>query len=198
MSQDHWSGPRATEHLDTLHTPRLRLTPLQLSDATDIQQLFAHWEVVRYLDSRVPWPYPDDGALTYVRDHALPAMAAGREWHWMIRLAERPAQAIGSICLYDQPGNHRGFWLAPAWQGQGYMREACAVVNAFWFQTLGRTLMQVPKALGNLASRRVSEREGMQLIDTQPGQFVCGAQPKEIWELTREVWLANNARRLGA
>ena len=69
----------------TFTTPRLLITPLQLIDAPDIQQLFAHWEVVRYLDSRVPWPYPADGALTYVRDIALPAIAAGREWHWMIQ-----------------------------------------------------------------------------------------------------------------
>lgn len=178
----------------TLHTPRLLLTPLQLSDAAHIQQLFAHWGVVRFLDARVPWPYPADGALTYVRDHALPAMEALREWHWMIRLAEQPAQAIGSICLYDQPGNHRGFWLAPQWQGQGYMREACAVVNEFWFETLGRTLMQVPKALGNHASRRISESEGMQLIDTRPGEFVGGPMLKQTWELTRVVWRRRTGR----
>ncbi len=74
------------------NTARLLLTPLQLSDAPAIQQLFPHWEVVRFLDSRVPWPYPDDGALTYVRDIALPAIAAGHEWHWMISLARARAE----------------------------------------------------------------------------------------------------------
>ena len=29
------------------------------------------WEVVRYLDRRVPWPYPEDGALVYLRDVGL-------------------------------------------------------------------------------------------------------------------------------
>ncbi|WP_263264179.1 GNAT family N-acetyltransferase [Pseudomonas sp. RIT-PI-S] len=173
----------------TFHTPRLILTPLALADAPAIQQLFPHWEVVRYLDSRVPWPYPADGALTYVRDQALPAMAEGSEWHWMIRLAEEPAQRIGSICLYDQPGNHRGFWLAPPWQGQGYIREACEAINAYWFVTLKRPLMQVPKAAGNAASRRVSEREGMRLVDTAEGSFVCGWMQKHTWEITREAWL---------
>jgi len=175
--------------IPTFQTRRLILTPLELTDAPAIQRLFPHWEVVRYLDSRVPWPYPDDGALTYVRDHALPAVAAGCEWHWMIRMADDPAQSIGSISLYDQPGNHRGFWLAPQWQGKGYMREACEAINAYWFETLGRPVMQVPKAVGNLASRRVSEREGMRMIATQQGDFVCGTLPKEIWEMTREDWL---------
>ncbi|WP_445570727.1 GNAT family N-acetyltransferase [Pseudomonas sp. E102] len=179
--------------IPTLQTRRLILTPLALSDAPAIQRLFPHWEVVRYLDSRVPWPYPDDGALTYVRDQALPAVAAGREWHWMIRLAEDPTQRIGSISLYDQPGNNRGFWLAPQWQGKGYMREACAAINIYWFETLERPVMQVPKAVGNLASRRISEREGMRMVGTQQGDFVFGASLKEVWEMTREEWFGEEA-----
>lgn len=170
------------------NTARLLLTPLQLSDAPAIQQLFPHWEVVRYLDSRVPWPYPDDGALTYVRDIALPAIAAGHEWHWMISLAAEPEQKIGSICLYDQPGNNRGFWLAPKWQGHGYIREACEVINAYWFETLARPLMQVPKAVENQGSRKVSQREGMRLVETQEGRFVSGPMLKETWELTQDEW----------
>jgi RimJ/RimL family protein N-acetyltransferase len=173
----------------TLDTPRLTLTPLQLTDAPLIQQLFAHWEVVRYLDSRVPWPYPADGALCYVRDVALPAIERGEEWHWMIRVSDDPEQAIGSISLYDQPGNNRGFWLAPQWHGCGYMSEACEVVNRYWFETLDRPVMQVPKAVGNQASRRVSEREGMTLVSVSEARFVSGVMGKEIWELSREQWL---------
>lgn len=177
------------ESRTTLHTSRLILTPLELADAPAIQALFPHWDVVRYLDSRVPWPYPPDGALSYVRDIALPGIAAAREWHWMIRLASEPSQGIGSICLYDQVENNRGFWLAPQWQGKGYIREACEVINDYWFQTLDRPLMQVPKAVENLASRKVSEREGMRKIATREGHFVCGPMGKDIWELTREQWL---------
>lgn len=181
------------DSLPTLRTERLLLTPLQLADADAIQRLFPHWEVVRYLDSRVPWPYPDDGALTYVRDLALPAMARGEEWHWMIRLASEPGDAIGSISLFDQPGNHRGFWLAPSWQGRGYMTEACEAITRYWFLTLERPLMQVPKAIANQGSRRISEREGMRCIDNSEGHFVSGVLPRETWELTREEWLARHA-----
>lgn len=179
------------DSIPTFHTERLVLTPLVEGDIPAIQQLFPHWEVVRYLDRRVPWPYPADGAEQYVRGHVLPAIRHGKEWHWMIRLALTPEQCIGSISLYDQPGNHRGFWLAPQWQGQGYIQEACRVVNRYWFQTLGRAEMQVPKAVGNEASRRVSEREGMRLIDVVEGQFVSGRLPKEIWALSRGEWLRN-------
>lgn len=181
------------DSLPTFRTERLILTPLQLSDAADIQQLFPHWEVVRYLAAMVPWPYPADGALTHVRDRSLPAMAHGTEWHWMIRLADS-AQSIGSISLYDSIGNNRGFWLAPQWQGKGYMREACEAVNRYWFEVLDRPVMQVPKAVDNHASRRVSEREGMRLVEVREGKFVCGVMGKEIWELGRDEWLAGKHR----
>ncbi len=111
----------------------------------------------------------------------------------MIRLGPATGPRIGSISLYDQPGNNRGFWLAPPWQGQGqgYMSEAFAVINAFWFETLGRPLMRVPKAVENRASRALSLREGMRKVETREDRFVCGPMLKDIWELTREEWLGN-------
>ena len=183
------------DRLPTLFTDRLLLTPLQLQDAPAIQALFAQWEVVRYLDRRVPWPYPDDGALVYVRDVALPAMAAGHEWHWMIRLRDDAESVLGSISLFDQPGNNRGFWLAPQWWGRGYMREACRAINGYWFEVLSRPLMQVPKAAANQASRKVSEHEGMRRVGVREGDFVCGPMPVEIWEMTRAEWLGRLAGR---
>jgi [ribosomal protein S5]-alanine N-acetyltransferase len=49
--------------ISRLETRRLLLRPLALEDAEQIQRIFPHWDVVRYLADRVPWPYPDDGAL---------------------------------------------------------------------------------------------------------------------------------------
>jgi len=66
------------ENTPVLRTASLLLTPLQLDDVPAIQQLFPHWEVVRYLDSRVTWPYPDDRALMYVCNTALPAITTAR------------------------------------------------------------------------------------------------------------------------
>ena len=177
--------------LPSLHTPRLVLQPLCLADADAIQQRFPHWEVVRYLNDVVPWPYPEDGALSYLRDVALPAMARGEEWHWTLRLLARPDEVIGSISLMDQVDNNRGFWLSPPWQGQGLMSEACKVIDAYWFQTLGRALMRVPKAAANERSRRISERGAMRLVSSEKGRFVSGEFACELWEITREEWLEN-------
>ncbi|WP_435036767.1 GNAT family N-acetyltransferase [Pseudomonas neuropathica] len=176
------------EDIPTLYTERLILRPLQLADAEAVQREFPHWEVVRYLNAAVPWPYPEGGALAYLRDIALPAVAAGKEWAWTIRLKSAPEQLIGKISLMDQTDKHRGFWLAPAWQGQGLMTEASAVVTDYWFNVLQRPVMRVPKAAPNIGSRKLSERVGMRLIRTDEGDFVGGRFPRELWEITREEW----------
>lgn len=120
------------EATTALYTERLILRPLELADADAIQQQFPRWEVVRYLNALIPWPYPADGALTYLRDIALPAIAAGKEWHWSIRLKSAPDQLIGNVSLMNEQDNNRGFWLGPKWQGQGLMTEASAAVTEYW------------------------------------------------------------------
>ena len=50
------------------------LRPLGLADADAVQALFPRWEIVRYLTHHVPWPYPPDGALNFIRGSALPLL----------------------------------------------------------------------------------------------------------------------------
>lgn len=171
-----------------LETERLLLRPLQLNDAEQTQLLFPQWEIVRFLNAVVPWPYPSDGALTYYRDIALPAVERGEQWHWTIRLKAAPQQIIGAIGLIRGESNNRGFWLAPPWQGRGLMTEAVIAVNDYWFDVLGFAVLRAPRAVANIASRRVAEKTGMRLIATGEGHFVGGRLSQEIWEITAEEW----------
>jgi ribosomal-protein-alanine N-acetyltransferase len=173
----------------TLTTSRLVLRPLDLTDVDAVQALFPRWEIVRFLGTHVPWPYPADGALTFIRDMALPAMRQGTGWHWSIRPKAAPEQLIGAINVSDKSDDNRGFWLDPAWQGQGLMSEASSAVNDHWFEALGRPVMRVSKAVANVASRRISERSGMRVIKTEDRDYVSGRFPEEVWEISREEWL---------
>jgi RimJ/RimL family protein N-acetyltransferase len=180
----------------TLQTGRLLLEPLRLEDATQVQQLFPQWEVVQYLAASFPWPYPPDGALTYYRDFALPAVARGEEWHWTLRLKSAPEVIIGAIGLMRDPAipdathGNRGFWLAPEHHNHGLMTEAVIAANDYWFDTLGFETLRVGKAVGNATSRRISEKTGMRLVGTGEKDYICGRLPSEIWLITREEWHA--------
>lgn len=174
--------------LPRLETARLELHPLTLGDAAQIQQLFPQWEIVQYLSLRVTWPYPEDEAATFIRDHALPAMERGEQWHWTLRLKTGPEQIIGLISLHKGDENNRGFWIATPWQRQGLMTEAVDVVTDYWFHVLGFPTMRISKAAPNLASRRISERQGMRMIGTEERDYVGGRFLTEIWEITADEW----------
>jgi RimJ/RimL family protein N-acetyltransferase len=174
--------------ISTLETVRLILRPLELADAEQAQKIFPFWEVVRYLAKVVPWPYPPDGAYTFYRDVALPAMERGEAWHWSLRLKTNPEQMIGNITLRKSESKNRGFWIGLPWQGQGLMTEAADVVTDYWFNVLQFPVLRVPKAIANTASRHISERQGMRVIATVDRDYVSGNFPSEIWEITAEEW----------
>jgi ribosomal-protein-alanine N-acetyltransferase len=171
-----------------LETPRLILRPLELADAPEIQRLFPQWEIVRYLNAIVPWPFPPDAAITHVRDSALPAMAGGDEWHWTLRLKSAPERLIGRIHLARGNNNNRGFWLVPEYHGQGLMTEAVVAANDYWFDVLGFPVLRAPKASANLGSRRISEKTGMRIAGKAEKDYVSGRLPSEMWEITAEEW----------
>jgi ribosomal-protein-alanine N-acetyltransferase len=172
-----------------LQTDRLVLCPTELADAEQIQQLFPHWEIVKHLNARVPWPFPADGVLTHYREDKLPAIERGDEWHWTLRLKESPEQIIGAISLL-KGDNNRGFWIGSRWQGKGLMTEAVIAVNDYWFDVLKFPVLRAPKAIANTASRRISEKTGMRIIATGESDYVSGRLPTETWEITAQEWRA--------
>ena len=171
-----------------LETPRLLLRPLRLADAETIQELFPHWDIVRYLASVVPWPYPADGATTYYCNDVAPTVAREDEWHWGIWLKGGPDHLIGTVALMKDEINNRGFWLGLPWHGRGLMSEAVLAVTDYWFDELKFSVLRVPKAIANTASRRISEKYAMRVIAAEERNYVSGRLLSEIWEVTAEEW----------
>lgn len=176
-----------------LTTARLILEPLTSADAPMIQRIFPRWEIIQYLTTAVPWPYPDNGAEYYINQLALPAIARSQEWIWTLRRKENPQVIIGLIRLRLEQDNNRGFWLVPEWQAQGYMREACIKVTEFWFLQLKQPVLRAPKAKANLRSQQISINSGMRLIRRGFADYHAGRIETTLWEITREQWLATQS-----
>lgn len=175
-----------------LRTSRLVLRPLRSKDAPVIQRRFPRWEIVQWLDAKVPWPYPADGASTFVAN-CLEEMACGRKSHWAIVPRTGPADLIGSISLWPDDGttcDQRGFWLDPEFHGQGLMTEAANRVTDYAFCDLGWPHLWLSNAQGNQASRRIKEKQGARLVDLLIGRFVNGQASQMVWQLRRDDWLA--------
>lgn len=187
--------PAQGEEIPILETTRLLLKPAEISDAEQLQAIFPQWEIVKYLAAKVPWPYPENGAESFLRDAALPAMRRGEEILWTIRRKAEPERLIGGISLaLESENEHRGFWLEPKWRGQGLMGEACDAVTDYWFEKLKQPVLRAPKAIANEGSRRISERQGMRVVWRGEREYVSGRLPSEIWEITAEEWRARRAK----
>lgn len=183
---------RKRSDMEALSTQRLHLLPLTLADAPGIQRAFPKWEIVRWLDAAVPWPYPEDGAEFFLKNIALPAIERGEAWHWSIRPKEQANILIGVVSLMNKPDDNRGFWLDVGWQGQGLMTEASDMITNYWFETLDKEELRVPKAAGNIQSRRISEKQGMHLVSRFTRELVSGVHDMELWELHRDEWIKRN------
>lgn len=180
--------------IKSLETERLILVPLNESHAPQVQEKFPKWEIVKYLLNKVPWPYPENGAIEYIRNIVLPNMKSGLEYYWAIFPKTSPNELIGIINLRKSDDENRGFWLDINWQNQGLMTEAAWVVTDFWFCELKMARMIVSKSIENHASSAISRKLGMRLVETSARNFVNGEMSAEIWELTRDEWLRNKGQ----
>jgi [ribosomal protein S5]-alanine N-acetyltransferase len=178
-----------------LRTPRLILRPVRAKDAPVIQRRFPKWEIVQYLAAHVPWPYPTDGATSFVA-RCLDEMAHGEKAHWAIVPRSGPADLIGLIDLWPDDGSSRdmrGFWLDTEFQGHGLMTEAANRVTDYALLELGWPCLYLTNAQGNHASRRIKEKQGARLIDLRNAHYVCGNFCQMVWQITRQDWLARHA-----
>lgn len=119
--------------LQTLHTARLRLTPLAPSDAADVLRIYSDPETWRH------WP---DGRFTRIEqvNELIDEAERSRLDHglgsWAIRLASDPADGpvigVGGVRYFDEARVFNlGYRLDPRMWGQGFASEvAVATVKA--------------------------------------------------------------------
>ena len=175
--------------LPTFETKRLILREAVEAHASDWQKHFHDYEVIRNLSHFVPWPYPEDGALTYLQTRVVPNQGKDK-WVWAIFSKENPDEVIGCVDLWREgrPEN-RGFWLGRKHWGKGYMTEAVEPIMDYAFNELGFSVLYFANAVQNTKSRRVKEKTGAKFLRVEPAKFVDPALTEhEVFELKKEDW----------
>jgi len=183
----------------TLFTERLELRAITEADTAAYERHFVDYEVIRHLGACVPWPYPEDGVRTFMRERILPAHGRDR-WFWGLHFKGDDSGLIGVVELWRH-GNpeNRGFWLGRAFWGQGYMTEAVIRVTDFSFDELGFDHLVFSNAAGNRRSHGVKARTGARLVQVVPQEFVDPAYTHaEIWRLTKAEWREWREKRSGS
>jgi RimJ/RimL family protein N-acetyltransferase len=180
-----------------LLSARLTLRPIRLDDGPAMQKRFPQWEVVRYLSTRTPWPYPADGGQVHAQ-RCVDESAARTNFSWAITLKGGDDELIGLISVRPDDGvirEMRGFWLDPEFWGQGLMFEAAELVTEYVFVELGWPHLWLDNAASNIGSHRIKEKQGARIMERIEGAaWVSGPDTKIVWLLTREDWLARRQR----
>jgi RimJ/RimL family protein N-acetyltransferase len=158
-----------------LTTPRLILRPLRAGDGPRIQAFCGAWPVARML-ARVPYPYPDGLAETWIAQQAADRQS-GLAYVFAILLDD---EVIGVIGLERRAHGayELGYWLGEPWWGQGYMSEAAARVVRFAFDDLKLDRVTASYFADNPASGRVQEKCGFRT--TGHGRLACTSRGAEV------------------
>jgi RimJ/RimL family protein N-acetyltransferase len=170
-----------------LTTKRLRLRPVTADDAPAVQRYVSDERVARML-SRLPYPYPDNGAATWIA-----TLASNPDPHFAL-IHESHCIGIASLERTggDSANRELGYWLAVPFWGQGLMSEAVGTVVDFGFQTLGLDGIVAGFFADNPASGRILSKTGF--IETGREQRQCltrgDAVDCVLAALTRDAWAA--------
>lgn len=179
--------------LPVFETTRLILRDITERDAPAYERHFIDYDVIGTMSHLVPWPYPENGVLEYIRSAIIPSQCVN-QWFWGIFLKSAPDELIGAIWLKRKgtPSN-RGFWLGKQFWRKGIMTEAAKPITDYAFDVLGFERLVLANAVGNAASRKMKEKIGAVFLRTEPATYVNPSYTaREVWELTKECWKASS------
>ncbi len=161
------SLPRSQQLLfrPPLRSEQLVLRPLELTDAPKVAELAGDWEVARWtLD--IPHPYDRTMARDFIA-WAQGEMSSQRRFFFALvaRTSGDLAGIISLTCNGPDEGEI-GYWVGRPYQGQGYAREAAAVMIALAFDALEMRRVVAACRPDNEPSWRVMEYCGMTYVET--------------------------------
>lgn len=164
--------------MDSLKTKRLTLREPLASDAEAIASGLNDFSVSKWL---APVPHPYDLRMA---EEWLVQTTTGAPHIAMICIAEK---VIGAV---DARNGILGYWLLPAYWGQGIMTEAASAMRDCFFKTTEDAVLKSGFFAGNTASRNVLGKLGFEITgeDTEFNAAQNAELAHVTLELTRAKW----------
>jgi len=174
-----------------LTTPRLRLRPIEGSDALAIQKAASARKIADTMIS-LPHPYPEGEATRYVARQ----QAEQKSGHSVTFTIEQKGEGgfCGLVELRDIDREHSqgelSFWLTVDAWGRGYMSEIVRAVVQYGFEGCGLNRLFAYHMTRNPASGRVLKKNGFKQEGVlrqrvrKWGEF----EDVALWAVLRQEW----------
>ena len=167
----------------------IRIRPIQPSDAEAAFPLAHDDRVTRTLI----WDGPTSlKVLAEAYEKFSDQWQQGDNYHFAIETLDS-SDFTGSITVRSKTPKSAdfGYWLGFPYWGKGYMTEAIKLISYFTFTRLAADEVQAGVFVGNLASRRVLEKNGFRFDGVLEQQHVKLGQPVDTWQMVlgREEWV---------
>jgi RimJ/RimL family protein N-acetyltransferase len=144
-----------------LDTARLRLHPIEMTDAPSIEKFASAREIADTMIS-IPHPYPPEEARQYVTRQQA-EQKEGRAVAFSIRQkSEELFCGLVELRAIDREHltGELSFWLAVEFWGHGYMSEAIHAVVQYGFEDLGLNRLYAFHMMRNPACGRLLQKSG--------------------------------------
>lgn len=169
------------------------LRPYSLDDAPAVHRIVSDRQVAA-TTLRIPHPYPDDGAVEWLKS-IEPKWADGSAAVFAITHSATK-DLLGSIGLViTAPHRHAemGYIIARQHWGKGYATESAAAVLRFGFETLNLNRIFAHHMTINPASGAIMRKIGMRYEGTMRGHVIKWDEVRDIafYGITREEFNAS-------
>lgn len=164
----------------------IHIEPIALAHAPAIQQLASDPAISAM--SHVPYPYPADGAVQWIKE-SEEKRQAGTAYCFAVIVS---GKVVGACSLLDVADDSAmlGYWTGKPYWGHGYATKASKLVLAFGFSTLQIHTVRAECLERNVASLRVLQKLGFKLIGYRQNENPKWPETERVaeFELSREDW----------
>ena len=168
----------------------IRLEPIALAHAPAVQTLASDPRIAD--TSNVPFPYPEDGAVAWIR-YTLALRELGREVNFAI--VREPGTVVGVCGVLNIEGTPKrgelGYWVGVPFWGRGYASAAARDLVRLVFEEHGVEQLYSSCLVRNPASWRVLEKTGFRHVGfgTHQNSKWTAHDRFALFELTKAEWL---------
>jgi ribosomal-protein-serine acetyltransferase len=147
-------------------------------------------ESLEHLRPWMPWA-TNDYALDDARDYLKRCeaeWAEGTAFQYLVLAHGAPAGSAGLMARIGPGGMEIGYWVHPAYTGQGVATTASAALTEAAFALPGIDRVEIHHDTLNLASERVPAKLGFEHVQTCQSRFALApgeSGTAKVWRITR-------------